>query len=337
VAKLSGRYELTDTFALRGTVSSGFRAPTLAEEYYSATNVGPTTAFVQMPPNAPATALLGLGAGLQPEKSTNYSLGFVWRPEAAMAVTFDLYQVEVRNRIAATSTFYGTINGQLYSQVIVDAIIANGNVLDPAVVAEGDTGINLFTNGVTTKTKGADLTFSYASDFDSLAVDWSVAATYNSTDVTKVRATPPEFGTTQVLFDQEALADLEDTAPKYMVNLGAVLKWDRMSIGVHELVYGPCSDFDNDGGDTNGTPMYYKNEIGVTPITNLEVTFDALEKLSITVGATNVFDEYPDKRNATLREAQFNAGDNGAVAGYPSFSPFGINGAYYYGKLVYRF
>ena len=53
-----------------------------------------------------------------------------------MALTFDVYQVEVRNRIAATSTFYGTIDGELYSQAIVDAIIANGNVLDPAVTAE---------------------------------------------------------------------------------------------------------------------------------------------------------------------------------------------------------
>ena len=195
VGKLSARYEINDTFALRGTVSTGFRAPTLAEEYYSATNVGPTTAFVQMPPNAPATALLGLGAGLQPEKSTNYSVGFVVRPENGMALTFDMYQVEVRNRIAATSTFYGTINGQLYSQAIVDAIIANGNVLDPEVTASGDTGINLFTNGVTTRDArcGADVRlherFRAASK-----INWSVAATYNKTEVTSVRDTPPELG-----------------------------------------------------------------------------------------------------------------------------------------------
>jgi iron complex outermembrane receptor protein len=62
VGKLSARYEINDMFALRGTVSTGFRAPTMAEAYYSATNVGPTTAFVQMPPNAEATSLLGLGA-----------------------------------------------------------------------------------------------------------------------------------------------------------------------------------------------------------------------------------------------------------------------------------
>ena len=61
VGKLTARYDLTDAFALRGTVSTGFRAPTLAEEYYSATNVGPTTAFVQMPPNAPATRAAGSG------------------------------------------------------------------------------------------------------------------------------------------------------------------------------------------------------------------------------------------------------------------------------------
>ena len=76
----------------------------------------------------------------------------------------------------------------------------------------------------------------------------------------------------------------------------------------------------------------------MTPITNLEVSFEAMDKLTLTVGATNLFDEMPDKRNDTLpRGRSSRTGDNGAVAQYPSFSPFGINGAYYYGKLVYSF
>ncbi len=136
---------------------------------------------------------------MQPEKSTNYSAGFVFRPGREMALTFDVYQVEVRNRIAATSTFYGTIDGELYSQVIVDAIIANGNVLDPAVTAEGDTGINLFTNGVTTRTRGVELMFNYISEFDEFDINWTAAANYNKTEVTKVRETPAEFGTEQAL------------------------------------------------------------------------------------------------------------------------------------------
>ena len=106
-------------------------------------------------------------------------MGFVVRGEKGLGLTFDVFQVEVRNRIAATSTFYGTINGQLYSQAIVDAIIANGNVLDPEVTASGDTGINLFTNGVTTETRGAELMFDYMTDLASVDINWSVSATYN--------------------------------------------------------------------------------------------------------------------------------------------------------------
>ena len=359
VGKLSARYEITDSFALRGTASTGFRAPTLAESYYSATNVGPTTAFVQMPPNAPATSLLGLGAGLQPEKSTNYSAGFVFRPDRSMSLTFDAYQVEVRNRIAATSTFYGTIGGELFSQAIVDAIIANGNVLDPAVTAEGDTGINLFTNGVTTRTRGVDLAFNYGMELGGGNVEWSVAATYNKTEVTSVRETPPELGV-QPLFDKVALADLTETSPKFLLNLGARFQWDRVTLSVHELIYGKAAQYENDGGSTDayypdpddipaGTPAvddvsglrYYRTEIPVTPITNLEVAFEAMDNLMLTVGATNVFDKYPNKRNGLFRTVQFgnetSGIDTGYVSGLPSFSPFGINGAYYYGKLTFKF
>ncbi|MFL6576103.1 MAG: TonB-dependent receptor plug domain-containing protein [Povalibacter sp.] len=332
VGKLSGRYDFTSAFAMRGTVSTGFRAPTLAEEFYSATNVGPSTAFVQMPPNAPATAILGLGAGLQPEKSTSYSLGFVMRPVANMALTIDVYQVEVRNRIAATSTFYGTVDGELVSQQIVNAIIANGNTLDPAVTAEGDTGINLFTNGLTTRTRGVDVVFDYATDYGPVSVDWSAAATFNETKITKVRETPPEFGTTQALFDPVALSDIQDTAPDYVINLGGTSHWDRLTVGLHEIVYGGASEFEN-----NGSSTFYKSSIGATAITNLDVSFEVMDGFSVTLGAVNLFDTYPDKRNADFRALQFATGDNGAVPQYPSFSAFGINGGYYYGKVAYKF
>ena len=352
VGKLSARYEINPSFALRSTISTGFRAPTLAEEFYSATNVGPDTAFVQMPPNAAATALLGLGAGLQPEKSTNYSLGFVWRSEKALSMSFDIYQVEVRNRIAATSTFLGTIDGDLVSQAVVDAIIANGNTLDPAVTEDGNTGINLFTNGVTTETRGAELQFDYNMNLGSAKTVFSLAATYNETEVTSVRDTPSELGT-QPLFDKVALADLTDTSPKFLLNLGATFEWDRVSLSVHELVYGASASYESDfqastdyfdGDFPAGTPeadgngyRFYRTEVPVTPITNIELSFAAMDALSITVGATNVFDEMPDKRNDILREVQFGTNDNSAVAAYPSFTPYGINGAYYYGKIVFSF
>ena len=332
VGKVTARYDFGPTFALRSTISTGFRAPTLAEEFYSATNVGPTTAFVQMPPNAPATALLGLGAGLQPEKSTNYSVGFVFRPVDAMALTIDVFQVEIRNRIVATSAFYGTIDGELFSQPIVDAIIANGNVLDPEVTASGDTGINLFTNGLTTRTRGMDVVFNYVTDLGPVQANWSASATYTDTEITKIRDTPPELGTTQPLFDKVALSDIRDTSPDYVLNLGGTFKWERLSVGIHELIYGESSEYEN-----NGSADFYKTTIGTTPITNLDLSLEVMDGLTITVGAVNLFDEYPDKRNSDYRALQFNTGDNGYVSQYPSFSPFGINGGYYYGKVAYRF
>src|SRR5262249_50890450 len=155
--------------------------------------------------------ILGLGAGLQPEKSTNFSAGIVFRPDRSMAFTADLYQIEGRNRLAAASTFYGTNDGQPYSQGHGAAIIANGTVVGPAVTAEGDTGINLFTNGVETRTRGIDVGFSYGMELGSANVDLTAAGTYTKTEVLSVRETPAEFGTTQPLFDQVALGDLTET------------------------------------------------------------------------------------------------------------------------------
>ncbi len=146
------RYDFSSAYAVRGTFSNGFRAPTLAEEYYSSTNVGPSTAFVQLPPNSAGAGFLGLGNGLQPEKSTSFSLGFVFRPTEKLTGTVDFYQTIIRNRIVGTGSLYGTVNGIATpnATAINDAIAANGNQLDPAVVQNGTTGVNIFTNGVGT-------------------------------------------------------------------------------------------------------------------------------------------------------------------------------------------
>ena len=102
---------------------------------------------------------------------------------------------------------------------------------------------------------------------------------------------------------------------------------------MHELFYGESYDYDIEAG----MPVLFKNEIDATPITNLEMSFKATESVRLSLGATNVFDEMPNKRNAEHREIQFGNNDNGAVSAYPAFSPFGINGAYYYGKISFSF
>src|SRR5262249_50712965 len=147
---LTARYDFTPEFALRGTVSTGFRAPTLAEEYYSATNVSPTSAFVQLPPNSAAAKLLGID-GLKPEKSKNLSLGIVVRPVERLTATLDAYQIKIDDRIVGSGSLFGAGSSGANSPAVIAAIAANGNVLDPTVTFQG---INIFSNGLNTRTRG---------------------------------------------------------------------------------------------------------------------------------------------------------------------------------------
>lgn len=331
VGKLTSRYDFTPAVAVRGTISSGFRAPTLAESYYSATNVGPRSAFVQLPPNAAAASLLGLGSGLRPEESTNLSLGVVLHPIERLSVTIDAYQIEIRDRIVGSGTLFSQFNGVPVpgAEAITAAIIANGNVLDPTVT---DTGINIFANGLTTRTRGVDLVLSYPSNYAWGAVDWSASANYNKTKVTKINASPAQLGG-QSLFDAVALSDLETASPEYRFNLAAVWSLNRFSVTLRETIYGPSAqnEIGNDG-------TIFNNRIKVTPITDLEIGFKATKQVKLSLGANNLFNDYPEQKNAALLQGYRDGNNNSAVGIYPSsFSPFGYNGGYYYAKLAYTF
>lgn len=339
VGKLTARYDFVPQFAVRGTVSNGFRAPTLAEEYYSATNVGADTAFVQLPPNSPGGKLLGLGDGLQPEKSVNYSLGFVFQPLPGVSATLDLYQITITNRIVGSASLYGSIFGVIQSPAVNRAIEANGNQLDPAVVVSGLTGINIFSNGIDTRTRGADLTFDFPVDYRFGHIDYSIAATYNATTVTRVPSTPVQLAG-QTLYDQQAISDLTTANPKYVVNLGAMWTVGKVSVNLLEKIYGPAAEWGNDDADNpTGAPEYFRSTMGVTPITNLALSYQLTKALKLTVGADNLLNRFPPKLNSTLlaHEDNFAYGDNLGVFQYPVWSPFGIDGGFYYVKATFTF
>src|SRR5690606_9239134 len=116
--------------------------------------------------------------GLDPEKSTNFSAGFVAHPGYGITLTADLYQITVKDRIVGSGSLFGS-GGALNIPAVTQAIIANGNVLDPTVT---QTGITMFTNGLTTRTRGAEFVLTAASDFAEMgAVQWSLTANYNKT------------------------------------------------------------------------------------------------------------------------------------------------------------
>jgi iron complex outermembrane receptor protein len=339
VGKFTARYDFDPEFAVRGTISNGFRAPTLAEEFYSSTNVGPTSAFVQLPPNSAGGKLLGIGNGLQPEKSLNYTVGFVFRPLPAMSMTLDLYQITVTNRIVGTGQVYGTINGvpTAAAGAINAAIAANGNQLDPAVVATGTTGINVFANGIDTRTQGADLVFQFPVDYDLGHVNYSIGATYNDTVITRLPATPAEFAG-QSFYNLQAQSDLTTANPKFVVNLGALWTYDKASVSLSEKFYGPASEWANDGGDNpTGNPENFKTSIGTTPITNLDLGYQLMKNFKLDIGALNLFNRFPPLVNSTEIQHYFSHNASTAVQIQPIWSPFGIDGGFYYAKATFSF
>ena len=353
VGKLNARYDFSPEFALRGTINNGFRAPTLAEEFYSSTNVGPLTAYVQLPPNSDAGKLLGLGNGLQPEKSVDFSVGFVWRPMEHMSMTLDAYQIQITNRIVGSGNVQGQVNGvPTAAYAGVNAAIAayshGSDVIDPAILGTcppgpsptivcGSYGINVFANGIDTRTDGADLVINLPYSYSFGKIDWSISGTYNTTTITKRAGTPAAL-TGASLYDVEAYSELQTASPKYIVSLGALLSMEKLSVNLVEKIYGPSSDFENDDGDnpTNANE-YFKDNIGVTLITNLDVGFQFTESLKLSIGAQNLFNRFPNKLNGNILNHENGAGDNAAVDQYPIFSPFGINGGFYYVKATYKF
>ena len=328
VGKVTGRYDVTSAFALRGTASSGFRAPTLAEEFYSATNVQPNSAFVQLPPNAAAARLIGIDP-LKPEKSTNFSVGFVARPASGVLLTVDAYQISVKNRVVGSGTLYGTYAGVVRSAAVNAAIVANGNVLENVPFS----GINVFTNGIDTRTRGAELVLTTASHFagDS-RIDWTLAANYNITKVTGVRDTPIQLAASgQSLFDKVAISTLETASPKVKVVLDGVFSHGRWSVDLKESFYGQASRY-QDPGDGN----FYLDKEGAKFLTDLEVSYRLGHGVTVSVGADNLFNVYPDRVSAAALAASGAAG-NPAIEIYPAFSAIGINGGYWFGKLRVAF
>ena len=325
IGKITARYDFNPMIAIRGTVSTGFRAPTLQEEYYSATNVSPSFAVVQLPSNSAAAKLVGF-PNLKPEKSDSYSIGFVAHPAPRLALTVDAYEIDIHDRIVATGTIYGR-GGATNSAAVLAAIAAHGNILDPGVTY---VGISVFTNGVNTSTKGVEATASYSSDFGDFGhVDWSLGANYNETKITRIQATTAQISP-QPLFNANATSLLTTATPKEKVVLGALWSLGKWSVNLRDTIYGPSSEQTSPNGGT-----YYKLSIPVTSITDLDISYAINSSLKLDVGANNLFDKKPP---VVPYISGVGMVDGNNVYNEPmQFSPYGINGGYYYGKVTYSF
>ncbi|MGB6306932.1 MAG: TonB-dependent receptor, partial [Steroidobacteraceae bacterium] len=302
VGKFTTRYDFSPAFALRGTLSTGFRAPTLAEEYYSATSVTPNLANVQLPANSPAAVQAGFAA-LKPEKSDNYSIGLVAHPLDRMQISLDAYQIDIRNRIVNSNLLLGSECAgvgacTVVSPGVLGAIKAHGNDIDEQGLSY--TGISIFSNGANTRTRGAEFAANYASDFGEMThVDWSAGLNYNETTVTQLNPLPAAVTNVAaqqtVLLGPFALTGLTGETPKEKLILNAYVTHAKWNVNLRETVYGPSSQIvslDGTGNSYPGNPAT-DTRIGTTAITDLDIAYNVTHALKFAVGANNLFNHMP--------------------------------------------
>lgn len=315
--KLSARYDFTPEFAVRGSVSSGFRAPALQQQYYTATSIlyinGVPFETGTYPSVSPVGTALG-GKALDPETSKNYALGFVFR-KGAFELTVDGYRIDVDDRIVLSETLTGSATA---------AVGTNGRTIFNLLAPYGASAARFFINGVDTETTGLDVVAHYRIVDDQAGTfDLTAAGNVNDLKVTRTPVTDNTILPTQTsLFARQAVLRFEEGAPKHKVTLQG--DWSRENLGatLRTTFYG---DVLSPGTLADGSA---DSHTGVKGVVDLEGRYTFPMGLIASVGADNLFDAYPRQIIPTL---------NTTGAGpFSSFSPFGFNGRFVYGRLSYK-
>jgi iron complex outermembrane receptor protein len=308
--KFTTRYDFSPMFGIRGTISNGFRAPTLAQEGYSGVNVGPTTAGGQFPVNSPGAALLG-AQPLKPERSQNYSVGIVAQPIERMHVGLDVYRIDIRDQIVDSGLI---TNANIIKAFNLDGFGIPAGVIPANVVAQ------YYTNGVATKNEGVELTIDYTQHLtDTAKINWLLAGDANSTVITHVDPSAQET--------PDVLSEIKESTPKSKIVLQANFIDDPYSVTLRETRYGQVVEIFADG--SSGSSPYTWNRNRPAFITDLELGYKITKELTLTLGANNLFDKYA---NHTTADSRY----HNAVE-YIASSPYGIDGGVYYGRLNFKF
>ena len=302
--KLAARYDFSPNFALRGSISTGFRAPSLQQSFFTSTSSVIQNGAVVETGTFPATSEVATALGaraLKPETSTNYSLGAVVRL-GNFDLTVDAYRIEIEDQIVLSEL----INRSFSPQV--------AGLLDPL----GVQAARFFLNGVTTETEGVDIVGRYRLRTETAGNwDFTVAANVNDVSVTKLPTSSSVLNPVPTLFARSRILTIEEGTPDTKVSGSADWSLGRWGVTARATYYA-------DVLQPGSTPANDYSTGAKTTI-DLEARFQVTDRVGIAVGVDNVFDEYPDFVPETL--------NSNGVLGFPYYSPFGFNGRYGYARL----
>lgn len=310
--KLSARYDFTPAFAVRTTIGTGFRAPTVGQLGFSSSQmltsyvVDERVQYRTLPPSNAAARALG-ATDLKAEKSDNLAVGVVLRPLDDLSLTVDYYHIKVKNRIALSENLTGAY---------VQSVIAAAGY--PTVY-----GASYFTNAVDTKTDGVDVVGRYNLTLPaSQALSLSASFNYTRTRITEV--TNPLQSLGLVLIGRQARGLIEEATPETTLNLAANYSIGAFSAVLSGKRYGEFKEYHQSTAalDQVFSPQW---------VVDAALSYAWNDSIDITVGANNLLDSYPDQSIAT--RANYRNGKDE----YSNLSPAGFDGRAVYGKVAVKF
>ena len=369
--KLSARYEFSPRFSIRGSVSNGFRAPSLHQRYFQNTS----TQFVNAQPSNSLTAnnynpivrnAFGIKE-LKPEHSTNYSLGFMGKPASSLTFTVDAYFIAIRDRIVLSTPFNRT-------NPLVNKIL-NDNGVDPSTSA-----LQFWTNAVNTETKGIDAVITERVRLGTGIATLSLAANFNKNKVVgglhtnSIIEDPknnPSLGDPTAnpandlaltLFDRQQRGRIETAQPRSKINLTGIYTWRKWDFLARAVRFGEVEFLNNvDPGLTNKNTGAYFNDLGfgvdqvfgARITTDLVISYKIVKGITLSGGANNLFDVYPDRifidprndlsavyanpvQGTNKTPGGYNSGRDASNRGRNLFGPnqFGFNGRFLFTRIT---
>ncbi|TLX23142.1 TonB-dependent receptor [Thermomonas fusca] len=312
--KLSARYAFTEKAALRGTVATGFRAPSLAQQHYQAvtTNITSGVAYETGTFPAAGAAAQALGAEpLQAETSLSYSLGLVLQPVERLYLTIDAYRIEIDDRIVLSS------NLNIANNAAAQALLAGLGITNV-------TSARYFNNAIDTRTRGVDVVGSWNVPLDASNLNLTASYNYNKTEVTRIAPNPAALsalGANLERMGRDERGRIEEGSPRDKFALTAGWNLQRWDFNAGATRYGEVTA-------RHASNPAQDQTYGGKWTLDLSVNFRPNQHWVATLGADNALDEYPEENvyaNSTF-----------GMFPYSLYSPFGFNGRYVYGRVSYK-
>lgn len=320
IGKLAARYSISNKLTIRGSIATGFRAPSLQELNYTHT----ATAFVPdangipqpldvttYPTNSTAARVLGI-KGLKQENSRTYGLGLTYQPMRGFEVTVDAYQIDVDNRIFRTSYFNASEVGNNYSEVIgggeAQFFVNGANVRSR--------GLEFVGNYVYNMSRNKSLTFMLATIFSKNTI-----LTRKTLDLNVANLTPEQV--VGKYLSRDVIGQFETGTPRTKLIGSATYRFDKFNVMLRGTYFGSVTERSVSSDDQGN---YYDQTFSPQAIFDLSVGYDLSRNVKLSIGGSNIFDKYPQ----ILRP------ENQGFYLY-SNNQQGSNGAYYYGRVMFNF